>query len=297
MKWLDTRRSLLSVALATSELSLYHLDLGQKVLKEDFSVQLNDSGALCLSLDWSDRTAGIPACNTSGSNQPTIVPAAIVSQSDGTLTHIPDIEALRTDVEANGFCQLAGQSTWKAHDYEAWIAAFDCWSGGSVVWSGGDDLTLKGWDLRTPCSEDGERFSTFAHKRSFEGGVTAMQSHHLRQHVWAVGSYDNHVRLFDARNPLRPLASVDVGGGVWRTKWHPTEADKLLVACMHDGFKVIQIDAEVTEAEVVSRFDDHESLAYGCDWDRGRCMQGQSPPHVFSCSFYDSRLHVWACDV
>ena len=44
-----------------------------------------------------------------------------------------------------------GLSTWAAHDFEAWIAGFDCFTP-TTVWSGGDDLALKGWDLRTPVS-------------------------------------------------------------------------------------------------------------------------------------------------
>ncbi len=39
-----------------------------------------------------------------------------------------------------------------------------------------------------------------------------------------------------------PLTEVDVGGGAWRIKWHPSSARKhdLLVASMHDGFKVVR---------------------------------------------------------
>lgn len=73
---------------------------------------------------------------------------------------------------------------------------------------------------------------------------------------------------------------------------------------MHDGFKILNLDSlsqaedassySKEEMEIVTRFDEHESLAYGCDWDRGDLGEGEREGrHVISCSFYDALLHIW----
>lgn len=86
-------------------------------------------------------------------------------------------------------------------------------------------------------------------------------------------------------------------------KWHPSEQRRndLLVACMHDGFKVLRFSDSVPTStttsdvesgyEVLKRFDAHESLAYGVDW----CMSNelQDKGVIASCSFYDHTLHTW----
>lgn len=117
-------------------------------------------------------------------------------------------------------------------------------------------------------------------------------------------SYDNSVRLFDVRKPLVPLTQADVGGGAWRVKWHPYPSRKndLLVACMHDGFKVVRFgglgdssavnDASAGTWEIVKRFDEHESLAYGVDWSFAE-PNGDGDTLVASCSFYDHTLRLW----
>lgn len=81
-------------------------------------------------------------------------------------------------------------------------------------------------------------------------------------------------------------------------KWHPSEnrQNDLLVACMHDGFKVIQFDSGLPDVpkddfKVVHRFDEHESLAYGADW--SFVLGREKTSMVASCSFYDHTLHVW----
>ena len=61
----------------------------------------------------------------------------------------------------------------------------------------------------------------------------------------------------------------------------------MLVACMHDGFKVVR------DFEVVKRFDKHTSLAYGVDWKADSSAATGSETLVASCSFYDQSLYLW----
>lgn len=93
--------------------------------------------------------------------------------------------------------------------------------------------------------------------------------------------------------------NVDVGGGAWRVKWHPSEERKqdLLVACMHDGFKVVRFTGDITglgfsgETTVTKSFTEHESLAYGADWSHAESQGKESM--VGTCSFYDHKMCLW----
>ena len=117
-----------------------------------------------------------------------------------------------------------------------------------------------------------------------------------------MGSYDENLRIYDARSPLKPLRTIPLGGGIWRARFHPTRPRDILVACMHDGFKIVRLDADLVDdlagvkatdgdegCEVVTRFDGHTSLAYGADWSR---LEDEDTL-VATCSFYDHNLHVW----
>ncbi|TBU48331.1 WD-40 repeat-containing protein [Dichomitus squalens] len=274
MKWCHrapTVSPLLAIADSEGHVTLHELRNEESRLHQLQSISCASSDRLCLSLDWSNRR--IP---TEGLGD------LIVSLSSGSLSLLrPGDEGL---VEAD---------SWHAHDYEPWIAAWDYWNT-NVVYSGGDDLKMKGWDVR----QGGDQ-PTFTNKR-FDAGVTTIQCHPYIEHLLAVGSYDNTVRLFDTRKPLVPLVQVDVGGGAWRVKWHPSETRKndLLVACMHDGFKVVRFDTgkgnatTVSSTEIVQRFHKHTSLAYGVDWSFAE--DGESAGTlVASCSFYDHTLHLW----
>jgi len=146
----------------------------------------------------------------------------------------------------------------------------------------------------------------------FNAGITTIQSHPNVEHLIAVGSYDNSVRLFDVRKPLVSLIQADVGGGAWRVKWHPSSArqNDLLVACMQDGFKIVRFNIDGLQGAtekglkssrdwaIVKRFDAHESLAYGVDWSFNTMGGHQSIQEaetlIASSSFYDHALHVWS---
>jgi diphthine methyl ester acylhydrolase len=122
--------------------------------------------------------------------------------------------------------------------------------------------------------------------------------------------YDGAVRLFDARKPLSELQRVPVGGGAWRVKWHPSLNHRrmdLLVACMHDGYKVVRFDVNAEslngsncDGVVLKHYViDHGSLGYGVDWsytdssDGGGDDGGQETV-IVSCSFYDHMLRLWS---
>ncbi|TFY69242.1 hypothetical protein EVJ58_g515 [Rhodofomes roseus] len=265
-----------TLAIADSEggITLHTLRGDKPSLVQTSSIACASRDVLCLSLDWSSRRS---ASSSLGS--------LIVSLSDGSL-------ALLHPENTTG---LIVAESWHAHDHEPWIAAWNYWDT-NVVYSGGDDLKMKAWDTRQDFSRP-----LFVNKR-FDAGITTIQSHPHIEHLLAVGSYDNTVRLFDARKPLVPLTQADVGGGAWRVKWHPSPERKndLLVACMHDGFKVVRFslsDLNDTSQdqpgwEVVKRFDEHESLAYGVDWSFAEASKDEDTL-IASCSFYDHTLHLW----
>jgi len=143
---------------------------------------------------------------------------------------------------------------WPAHELcgqpsEVWCAVFNPWDSNTVL-SGADDCIVKRWDLRccppsspSPPSAPSSAFTAAravdssstllagAVKGKHDAGVTslAFAPSHTHPHVFASGSYDGTVRLWDLRKlsgggvgkSMNPLAEAQVGGGVWRLKWAP----------------------------------------------------------------------------
>ncbi|KAE9408063.1 WD-40 repeat-containing protein [Gymnopus androsaceus JB14] len=281
MKWCHrsaSSKATLGVAGSEGEIFLLDWNSEESRLEETSRVNIShDSETLCLSLDWSNRR-----------NPRSNLGKMVVSLSSGDLVLLEPTES-----------SLSSTSTWKAHDHEPWIAAWNYWDT-NVVYSGGDDFKLKTWDTRALHDP------IFVNKR-FDAGITTIQSHPYIEHLLAVGSYDSSVSLFDMRKPLVPLSKTDIGGGAWRVKWHPSASRKsdLLVACMHDGFKILRFDGLASEAaspedisqggsgSIVQHFDKHESLAYGVDWSFAPSSNDQKTA-IASCSFYDHTLHFWS---
>lgn len=92
------------------------------------------------------------------------------------------------------------------------------------------------------------------------------------------------------------MTNVDIGGGAWRVKWHPSwdRKEDLLVACMHEGVKIIHFDLDdlASQGHVTKHFAEHKSMAYGVDWSFDS-SQGQNTI-VGSCSFYDHKFYLWS---
>ncbi|KAH9812196.1 WD40-repeat-containing domain protein [Melampsora americana] len=225
---------------------------------------------LCLALDISDKV------------QRTSDLKVVTSLSNG--------EIVLMDLSSSNH-RLEEKSRWHGHDFEPWTCGFDYWQPSTIL-TGGDDCKLKIWDTRSDTTQP-----IFTYKQ-FEGGVTAVRSHHLREHIYAVGSYDAHLRIFDKRYITKPVFDYDVGGGIWRLKWHPTQVNHLLVAAMHNGFAVMNVpesESNENHIRVHTQFNEHDSLAYGADWgEEQRSETQETSTIVGSCSFYDHLMHLWA---
>ncbi|KAH8102665.1 WD40-repeat-containing domain protein [Cristinia sonorae] len=277
LKWCHRDSSLpplLASADSEGGIKLFEYHALERRLVMSQSIVCAEPHVLCLSIDWSNRRTA-----TTG------LGSLVVSMSDKNVSVL----------QFNG-SELAVAQTWAAHDFEPWIAAWNYWDT-NIVYTGGDDLKMKAWDIREDCTQP-----IFTNSR-FDAGVTTIQSHPFVEHLLAVGSYDNTVRLFDVRKPLRPLVQADVGGGAWRVKWHssPERKEDLLVASMHDGAKVVRFNHAILgslpsatqEWEITQRMDKHESMAYGADWSFQGVNGGKDSTLIVSCSFYDHVLYTW----
>jgi diphthamide biosynthesis protein 7 len=258
MKWSHTLindKQVLGIVDSIGGFHMYGFNQDDQLEELEKVQATDDATVLCLSLDWASRV------NKSDKR-------VVTSHSNGDINILGPTES--------GY---AIEHQWHAHDLEAWITAFDYWNT-NVVYSGADDGLFKGWDTRT-------QQTTFVYKRHMMG-VTTMQSNPHQEHVLATGSYDEHVYFWDTRSMRAPVNSVQTpGGGIWRLKWHPTRATRLLSASMHAGAFVLDMNEQCSDVNISTEFLDHTSMAYGADWSYA------SPDLVASCSFYDHILHLW----
>eukprot|EP01060_Flectonema_neradi_P025011 TRINITY_DN33869_c0_g1_i1.p1 TRINITY_DN33869_c0_g1~~TRINITY_DN33869_c0_g1_i1.p1 ORF type:complete len:342 (+),score=52.31 TRINITY_DN33869_c0_g1_i1:42-1028(+) len=162
-------------------------------------------------------------------------------------------------------------SSWTGHDHEIWVTT---WLDENTFATGSDDCSLKFWDIRCP--------EMAVKTRRFDAGVTSITVPRASDNL-LIGSYDECVHVLNPQNPRRDLSTIGpLGGGIWRVKTAPSdESPLILIAAMHGGGYI----ANVETSEIVTSFEAHESMVYGCEW--------ITPTRVSTCSFYDKLLCVW----
>lgn len=285
MKWMnipdtDNNRILLGVVNSNGYLQIYELKYVDsarnktelKLIAEE-TVSIDDEKVMALSLDWSiEKTASCTSNST---------PHIAVSDSLGRISHF-------TWRETNN---LVKNFTWSAHQFQAWIVAFN-YKDDNIFYSGGDDNKFLTFDTRvgsTPILRNYEH----------NYGVTSIHSNIVEPHTLVTGSYDQFLRLWDTRNFNQPVSKIDLEGGIWRLKWDPFKHEYLFAACMSEGFKIVDWNIKVLMS-VCGHYDEHSGLAYGCDWsclrkeDLKRLKISTGDTLVSTCSYQDCALKLSA---
>jgi diphthamide biosynthesis protein 7 len=328
--WLDATGPALAQADAGGFLTLYRVANAKEAEEGDIGERLTNntcSVEQIASLRCGGGGLGMATCVAWGSDcaTPASSRLAVVGADGGLrLVEVAETGDLRVTQEAEN-----------AHDLEAWAVAFasrDAFhgSGQNVVFSGADDAKLKAWDARAGLDAPAMRFCD---GKTHGAGVTCVAPSPHDPHLLATGSYDDVVRLWDARAANRPVAvaSCRLGGGSWRARWHP-RARRLAVAAMDGGAVALDWDGEersfcvrrdedfVQDGGVADRDADENpknavqeergsdvrpgSLRASCVYDGHASIAygadwgwrgGRSRGDVVvSCSFYDKGLHVWS---
>lgn len=117
-KTIDSK-AILGCVTADGETLIY--ELGEKL---ELKCSINNTDSITTSLDWQNRL------HDCGHN-------LITSCTDGSIQYIKTTES-----------SLVIESSWQAHGFEAWIAAFD-YHDLNRAYTGGDDCLFKIWDLRS----------------------------------------------------------------------------------------------------------------------------------------------------
>ena len=259
---------------------------------DDQTSSSHDRSPLCLSLNWD-----APSFHRDS------ITRIVSTYSDGRVA-IHDVLQQQPSSTSGGSTtsnhslQLFERVSWEAHTMftspaEVWSAGFVGGSDTNMVMSGGDDGSLKVWDIRST----NRPTQVLKH---FEAGVTVVAPHPRQPNMVACGSYDESICLYDIRylSPKKPLGhSGPLGGGIWRIKWHPMDDCQMLVAAMHGGCRIVQIDKLENDTPVMTatkEFTEHKSMAYGADWlvCNHPTQEGYFEAAA-SCSFYDKAVHLW----
>ena len=180
MKW--RHDSTLAVASADGSLTVYDTHLGDADTPiTNVASDTSPEEGLYLSLDACSRNIVVSTQNGS-----------ILSYSVG-----------------DGNCRLSDKKTG-AHclfgeNVPAWIVAKSRFST-DLICSGGDDMVIRLWDLRCLGAP------TAAASKTHTAGVTSAMFSPSCEHLLAVGSYDEHISIWDIRNMRKEVGDIHAGG-------------------------------------------------------------------------------------
>jgi len=210
-----------------------------------------------------------------------------------------------------------------ANTLEAWCIAFApsgrelASSGQTTVYCGGDDSILRyttsAYGLHPRATEDVEvAAQPSILKNQHNAGVTAILPLDAfdteGSRLVITGSYDDNIRLFAMRDPdpaaftkrAELLAEETLEGGVWRLDLVHANASaespifRVLASCMYAGARLVQFARDkqgVWQCDVLAKFEEHQSMNYGCGVVPG--SEGQKSLQCVSTSFYDKMICLW----
>ena len=246
------------------------------------------------------------------------------------------------------FGQCSFVARWAAHEYDAWCAAsmsLACGASTSLedlLLTGGDDGMLKVWDPRQ-LNDDSP--VCVASKRHDAGVVTIVPCASMLQDcegmaassstanaqrcspfLVLVGSYDEHVYLYDVRSLRSAVASASVGGGAWRIRAFPSFQDEgpsssgavgvdLAVAAMQGGAALLAFNPLLAAQSVFRQTAAFHTQDDGVPTDGSSVSNSPSPSHhdgvlvydvvpivsassgsvqhLATCSFYNKVVKLW----
>ncbi|KAG0647123.1 WD repeat-containing rrt2 [Hyphodiscus hymeniophilus] len=303
-----TTRTEFGVVSSTGTISIYKFQAENHSITHLTTHQAFDSAILVLSFTW----------HPFASLQSRPVLAATLSNGS--------LHLLRFSTDLKDLETMNDSDPLNTHDLEAWTCAFvqiPESESGLRIYSGGDDGVLRLTELESlPLNSESE--IPVLHKfKCHEAGVTAIlpisysknpDHNGALNDLLLTGSYDDHVRVYNAKNPRgKVLAELKIGGGVWRLKLlDPLSPGKLndsdgvrfrvLASCMHAGARILEVtragrDGE-WKIEILGSVTVHESMCYGSDVQPVGDDSGDQDERriCVSTSFYDRLVCLWRFD-
>ena len=205
----------LCIVLSSGCLTIYDVVFGDNIVELNLltSIDAEDDEGLFLSLDIDCRM------NTDCWAVETNIAVSTQMGSILIYRYIPAVDTTST-------CQLQLRNRVEsAHNMlkenmPAWIVFFDPHTKNRLV-SGGDDCVLRMWDLPykdnmedSTKEEEVEVASLYPigkNSKSHTAGVTSGQWHPTLSDIFATGSYDEYVRVWDQGNLAKPLLEIHTG--------------------------------------------------------------------------------------